>query len=460
MPKPIEIPNFVGMNDVKTAEGFFTEKDAAEPSAILNADVDIRGRLVRRPGKTRLVLLPHAHSLWAGNSCMLCCADGVLYDIQGVIATSVGTTGIDAPLSYEEIDDLIYISSKYWNGIYSHVTKAIASWGVALPPSPVLLPAVGSLPAGYYRVCMTNVVGSELSGNGLISTIELTSVGGIQILNRPAGAIVWCTDQNEGIFYRVGAVDVIADIPSVEPLPSFMCSPPPYMDNLCYAFGLLWGSVDNIVFYCQPYKYSWYKPTTNRFKFDSEVSIIARVPTGLFIGCLEKTSFLAGTEPAKMQQSYAGTGSIPGTLVYCHNLPELGDILGTSEKGYVSVPVWRTLDGIVAGNAGGRLFNLSKDKLRLDTVERGASLYTNVDGTFKFLTSAKRGHGGSAVGVLNAVTAALFASGKISQSEFAHRGMGSTQSIRDTAICDLNKYFARTEESSMSFEDEVTCELL
>jgi hypothetical protein len=370
---------------------------------------------------------------------MLCAASGTLYSLENGVATSRGTIGLDSPLSYAEVEDIVYISSIYWNGAYDHSTKTLSSWGVTQPPSPTLLSASGSLPAGTYHVCMTNVANGELSGNGPISSITLADVGGISILNRPSGAIVWCTDQNEGIFYRVGETALIADIPTVEPLPCFMCSPPPYMINLCYTLGVMWGSVGNEVFYSQPFRPSWFRSTLNRFTFDSEVTMIARVPTGLFIGCKERTYFLHGTEPGKMQQLGAGAGSIRGTLAYCNNLPELGDILGTSEKGYVDVPVWRTTDGLVAGNASGRLFNLTKDKLRMDAPERGASLYTNVDGSFKFITSSKMGLSGSAIGALSADTVTLFEDGKVSQSEFTHKGQGTSGSFADTATAEVRR---------------------
>jgi hypothetical protein len=122
------------------------------------------------------------------------------------------------------------------------------------------------------------------------------------------------------------------------------------------------------------------------------------VPTGLFIGMDERTVFLQGTEPDQMVQMNAGSGSIAGTLAYCNNVPYLADVLGTPEKVFVDVPIWRTVDGFVAGNVNGRLFNLTKDKLKLGKPTRGASLYRQMDGMFQFLSSAGMGHTGSAAG--------------------------------------------------------------
>jgi len=435
----IDIDKFTGMNDVADG-GLFVAKNTAQPSAILNADVDLEGAISKRSGKTLRVTLAGAHSIWAGNSCMLVAAGNALYKVVNHVATSVGTiSGPQSPMSYIEIDDLVYISNPYWNGVYNHATGALSSWGISVPPGPVLLTTTGNMPAGVYNVCMTNLVSGELSGNGQINSITLDAVGGISILNRPSGAIVWCTDCNEGIFYRIGPVDVIGEISTIEPLPSLFCSPPPYMTNLCHAFGLVWGSVGNVVYYSQPFQPSWFRLNMNRFIFGTEVVMIARTPTGLFIGTIEQTYFLAGTEPAKMEQILAGTGAIRGTLAYCNNVPALNDILQTAEKGHQDVPIWRAQDGIVIGNAAGKLYNLSKNKLMMDSPSSGASLYRNVDGTFQFLTSSARGLSGSSIGALNAETLALFEAGKVSRAGFTQRGMGSTASFSDTATVEVRR---------------------
>jgi hypothetical protein len=260
---------------------------------------------------------------------------------------------------------------------------------------------------------MTNTVGDQISGTGPITSIEVTSIGGIQVINRPPGAVVWCTDANEFIFYRVGAVSQITAIPTVEPCPSLLCSPPPFLSNLCYAFGRIWGSSGKTVYYSQPFKFGWFRLSANRFEFESEVTVIARVPSGLFIGMRDKTRFLEGTEPEKMQQSDAGAGSVKGTLAYCNNVPYLADILGTPEKGYVDVPIWVTAEGIVIGNANGRLFNVSKNKLKFGTPEHGASLYRSQNGVFQFLSSFKQGASGSGAGFSDEATCEVFRNGTL-----------------------------------------------
>lgn len=436
----IKINGFSGANNVNDRFLSNVSGRIAEPKVILNADVDLSKKLVIRKGKTLFWTLPGAHSLWAGVSCMLCVAQNILYRNIGGVAVNVGTvSGPKYPFSYVETEDKVYISNPSWQGVFNPADNSVASWGIAVPPGPMLLTGYGNLPAGTYHVCVTNVSGGELSGNSSIASIELTAEGGIQILNRPAGAIVWATDADEYMFYLVGETDKIVDIPTVEPLPSFLCSPPPFLENLCYAFGRIWGSSGNDVYYSEPFKLGWFKLASNKFSFDSPVTLIAKVSTGLFVGLEERTRFLAGTEPEQMAQSDAGAGSIRGTLDYCNNLPDLSSTLNTSEKGLVGVPVWLTTEGIVAGTTSGTLYNLTKNKIKMPIPLRGASLYRNIEGVFQFLTSFKQGATGSGMGFSDVDTDNAFKDGKIDVRNARNNAMGSSAGFSDSVTCTVTR---------------------
>ncbi len=423
------INGFTGMNNLVPA--FWGGKGVVSPRVLLNADADESGQLVKRDGVTVYLALAGAHSLWSpdDDSCMLCAANKKLYSIGTGTAVQIATiTGpANEPLSYALAEGKIYISNSYWRGVFDASTSTVSDWGITLPPGPMLLTSSGNLPAGTYHITFTAVSGGQLSGNGPISSIELMTAGGIQILNRPSGALVWATDQNGQVFQLVGAVDNVVDIPTIEPLPSFMCGPPPNMSVLMYAFGRMWGSTGNILYYSEPYQFGWFKATSNFFKFNSSITIIAAVSTGLFIGTGDSTVFLAGAEPDQMVQSSAGAGSIKGTLAYCNNLPELGDVLGTPEKGYSSVPVWRTSEGIVAGNTSGRLFNLTKTKLKMGIPEKGASLYRSKAGVFQFLTSAILSSGATDAEALTA-----FLSGKLPSNNIVNKNPTSSVGLTET----------------------------
>jgi hypothetical protein len=434
----IDITGFSGANNVD--ESFYSQKGIASPRVVLNANLSLAGELTKRSGKTLFLTLPGAHSLFGCNSCMLCVAGGVLYRIIQGAAVSVGSVGgPQYPVSFMEAEDKVYFSNPYAQGIFNPATGTSSTWGVPQPPGPMLLAGSGNLPAGTYRITMTNVVNGEIGGNGPISQFTLTTEGGIQVLNRPSGALVWATDADEGIFYLVGATSQVVHVPTVEPLPTFLCSPPPYLENICYAFGRIWGSSGTDVYYSEPFKPGLFKLTSNKFPFGSTVTLIAKVPTGLFIGMANRTVFLAGTEPNQMAQSDAGAGSIKGTLSYCNNLPDLGSVLGTPEKGFVDVPVWLTTEGIVAGNGSGKLYNLTKNKIKMPIPSQGASLYRNLEGVFRFLTAFRSGTSGSGAGAVDDETQNVFKNGMIDLLNKYLNGASSRAAFTDSATCTVTR---------------------
>lgn len=435
----IRVNGFSGMNTMHSA--FYSGKGIVQPRIVLNADVDMSGSIVKRDGLQSIVDIPNAHSLWACDKCMLCAANGKLYDISDGNAIEISSISGNSSeqLSYEFADERVYISNKFWNGIYVPENKTVLQWGVPIPEQPILLVGEGGLPNGTYNVVLTNITDSgELSGSSQISEITLESDNsGIQILNRQSGALVWATDSNNYHFMFIGDADVINEIPTSEPLPTFLCSPPPCFSLLHYAFGRMWGAVDDMLYYSEPYQYGLYRLSSNFFKFDSEITVIASVSSGIFIGMKDKTVFLMGTEPEQMSQLNAGAGSIKGTLAYANNLPELGDILGTPEKGFVDVPVWRTTEGIVAGNITGKLYNLTKHKIKIGLPDSGASLYRQKDGNFQFLTSSKLSTGSSAIGGIDSKMASIFKNGGFESGEIPISQDLSNIGMTEDVTCEI-----------------------
>lgn len=414
MPNEIKINSFTGMQNIESSEGLFVKKGVAQPRVILNADCTEKGRIVKREGQTKIISLTDGHSEWSGATCHLVMDGTTLKRISGETATTIENIGgAVVPMAYAEVADKVYLSNEFYTGIFDPVANTLSAWGISLPAGPMISTTSGGLPVGTYHVCLTQTSGDDISGNGPITQIVLASEGGISISNRPSGAVVWCTDPNGDIFYRIGETDTITSVTTVEPLPSMFCSPPPFMKYITHAFGRMWGMVGSRLYYSEPFHLDWFKLGNNVFEFATDITLIAKVKTGLFIGCEDRTYCLLGTEPKDMKQLDVGAGAVPGTLAYCNDIIELGDTISPPEKKHVSVPVWVSQEGIVAGNPVGRLFSLSQQKVKFAPGNVGASLYRKKDGQFQFLTSFPKGGVQEGLGMSDETTVEVIRNGVV-----------------------------------------------
>jgi hypothetical protein len=273
--------------------------------------------------------------------------------------------------SFEEADGLVYFCNGVVNGIYGQDGFAVAAWGTP-PPEPAVLAVspTGGLQPGTYAVSLATLDASgNLSGASNPVSITLQTAGGIIVANG-AGKTVWVTQCNGTELYLAGSgMTHIGGEPSAEKLLTLFCEPPPILETICYAFGRMWGAKETKIYYSQPYRPDLFRHTFNVFEFNDAVRVIARTDGGLYIGCDKATYYLAGTEPEKMKLNAIGAGSIAGSLCYVESFPDLGSKFNTEEMVINSIPVWLTLDGLVAGTDGGRLFNLTANKVRIDPAE-------------------------------------------------------------------------------------------
>jgi hypothetical protein len=138
-----------------------------------------------------------------------------------------------------------------------------------------------------------------------------------------------------------------------------------------------------------------------------------------------------------MKQIQAGKGAVPGTLVYCNNVPELGDILSPAERIHVSVPIWLSQEGIVIGNVSGRLFNLTQQKVKFAPGVKGASVHRMKNGEFQYLTSFKQGSPGSGFGLADTVTAEVIRNGRVLAGDWSG-SMSENIGVSDSVTAEVN----------------------
>jgi hypothetical protein len=318
------------------------------------------------------------------------------------------------PLSYQRVGSLVYISNKYWRGVYDTKSNTVRECGLTPPAIPSLVySAVGSLVPGIYSVCLTTEASDgRLSGNSEIAVIELTITGGITISNFVTGMVVWITDPSGSTFYFAGRSASIQALPGVTELPSLWASPPFNFSVIALHGGRMWGANEGLLYYSFPFGYEWFNLYSDVFVFTEDIWMLAPTSYGLFVGFEDEVIFLVGTDPKKMKPTRVGDGVIKGSLVYGDRMGDLGD----------NVPVWLTKSGFVAAQRPtfgtfeeGRVTPLSQNKVKFDVGSRAASLFRLVEGEPQIISAFPSR---SKVAFGDSVTAEVIRMGRVFVNEF------------------------------------------
>jgi hypothetical protein len=371
------------MNNLEQAPGvLLDDSKRITPKIVLNAEVTDGGKLVRRKGFALEIPLPGAHSLWAG-AIMLVVANGTLYRIDGAIATAIGAvTGPQAQVTYQELDNLIYMATPTWEAVYDLLNNELRSWGLSLPPAPAISIVAGDMPPGTYTLCYTAADaagGGRISGNGPLVRVSWEGgTQGIRLDNLPSGALCWITHPNGTDLYLATVANgiITGQAPKITPLPTFAVAPPSGICHFAQAFGRMWACQGRNLIYSDPFQYEWFR--VQNFKpFLEDLVMVAPVNNGLFVNSETTTWFLDGSDPAKMILTRMGEGAVPGTLVYAE-LP--GAVVGggyeiSRRLSQLPSPVWIGAHGYVVGTQTGHLVHLTESRLRMSVRSQGAGLF-------------------------------------------------------------------------------------
>lgn len=382
-----------GMNNLdRTPAMLMDDLRIITPRVVLNADAMDGAVLQRRGGYTKTIELSRPHSLWAG-TVMLCAADGQtwpqsLYRLEGKQAYELcEIPGPRVRISYVEIGEKIYLGNVHFQAAYDLNRDEVVPWGLPLPPPPQVEITDGDLSPGVYFLRYTYVDGNLLGGAGPMVQVRIDGAPqGIRLVNRPANALCWVTQQDGGDFFLARVVEetIAGPYPSMQKLPSLRVIPPPPVKHMAYAFGRLWIASGKKLYYSDPQTYDWFRDT-GYLPFPEELVSVAPVTTGLFVSSRTSTWYLDGNMPGKMSLSRRGPGAIPGTLTYAQI--EGGGYEISRKMSQLPSPVWLGPKGMVVGTHHGHLVHLTEARLRMTVRQAGASLSRSCRGLPQVVTT-------------------------------------------------------------------------
>ena len=355
----------------------------------VNVDISNFGKVKRRSGCTQEYSFSQCHSLYATDKYMV-------FGLEGYIVTwDANKNSIDglnadptSRFAYETVNGEVYCTNGQMNlkittdGFFQH-------WGIDVPSSqPTATATTGSLAAGTYQIAITfvNAFGEE-SGTTLATAVTVPDNGGIQLTNLPVPTspvsrfriYVSYADGGEMYLYNeypIATSSVLVSASRIGPqLRTQFMSPLPYGTDIAYSQGRLFTSNGNFLYYSQPLRYGIYNNTADFIWLPDDIKLIWGAFDGVYVATKTQTFFLTGAgTPEQKLELVMPTGAIPGTKA------KMPDKVGE---------MWMTPKGVVRAYVGGKIENISYDKVSIGDYSTGAAIIREDDGLRRFISSVK-----------------------------------------------------------------------
>ena len=177
----------------------------------------------------------------------------------------------------------------------------------------------------------------------------------------------------------VTSVDVVEDGLLTLPLATQELGPPPAGQIVSSYNGRMLVASGNVLSYSEPYSYELFDLRAN-LPLESEITLVAPVTGGVFVGTINGTIYLQGDDMARVNfVPKADYGVIPGTLAMVQ-----ADTLGEgSQNG--SAFIWASRQGLCVGTDNGGFRNLTQERFSYPATDRGAGLVRRHRGMNQYL---------------------------------------------------------------------------
>jgi hypothetical protein len=329
-----------------------------------NINLDHNGKPSTREGFTKLV---NKQIVGMSNGIVLC-ADGDLLRINSSDSIETIAHGIPGQsINCVDCAHHTYFATGLYNGVISG--SAVRSMGLH-PPAFDIVTGLGGLPAGNYLVSVTSVSedGRE-SGSNAAESIYIGANSSITIsVTLPSGAVtanIYCSGQDgEELFYQSTATQLTitgldALLNSGEPINREYKGVMPFGRLIEEYNGHLFIASNEYLYHSDPLDYELCDYINNIIPFDSAITMLKSVETGIYISTSKEVLFASGGNPDQwtIRQVYNypafyNSGSIiPATLV--------------GDGGQGKSVIFTTQQGICVGNADGSVMNVSERKIKL-----------------------------------------------------------------------------------------------
>lgn len=386
----MEIPQFTGLANKVAQEAI----PLGALTVATNTDIDNAGKLRRRRGMT-LIEAGGFHSLFTVSDTEgyfvkngdLCRFTQSMH--HEVIFQDVG----DEPLSYARVADRVYAKSSTHALTFTSQGPA-QQWGIplvagfAVAGSPAPGDQVAFVTQKIFGVAVTYRRDSDgLEGGVLESQRVSCNSGGITVSGIPTipgySASIYMTELNGNVLMlaRDGVIGSATLYPASNgiPLRTRGKTPPAGAGPIAYMSGRILIADGPILWATDPYQYELVDMIGGYKMLESDITFLASVSDGVFIGTLAGVFFMSGEfDSARL------------TRISTHRAPrqtpqniEMADVLNGDSPG-VGV-LFVTDGGVCVGNSGGQVINLTNKIFEFPQAQAFSMVVRSQDGINQFV---------------------------------------------------------------------------
>lgn len=179
---------------------------------------------------------------------------------------------------------------------------------------------------------------------------------------------------------------------TLAPIGGRLLGPPPLATALAYYNGRIYLARDRLVWATMLWNYNYVDKTKNFWQFEADVTMVASVTDGLYVGTKEGCWFIGGSYNEPKRVRILDTGVVPGSLVYMPgelaNPPQVG--LDTDSPVKVSI-LFLTEGGFVGGQDSGACYNYTEDRVIFPGIQNAAAMFRMQDGVYQYVAVANSG---------------------------------------------------------------------
>lgn len=383
-------PFNLGMNNRLPSTELVIPKEGTFLHSAVNVDITTPGTVKRRQGTALVLAGTDVHSFWADRHDAYVVDGTVLYSLNEAADTKTSVrTGMTPGrrVSYTRLNgNVIYTDGNVLRRLAGNIDAPFGVRRFDAEPR-VAAGGVGTLVPGLYQVCFA-YFDDNLQQSGTTVPVQVNVAAGqaIVITGLPAafpadvgGVMVYMTPPNGDQLYLERALVAAATTLTISTVPqlggrcqTLLMEPMPAGAIVRGSNGRLLVARGSYLHYSEPFAPALCNPNKGFIAFDSDVTVIEPVKTGVFVATEDATYFLAGD---------IAEAELDKKLPY-------GGVLGSGGCAPDNLRCWwMSARGLVVANADGSVKNVQEDQVVVDPATAGASLYREKDGMKQFIAT-------------------------------------------------------------------------